>query len=76
MNGSGPAPSLAGFEGKTIQLQSGESVIADEQYVRTSILEPNAQIHQGYMSIMPSYKGRVNEDEFTALVEYILSLEE
>jgi cytochrome c oxidase subunit 2 len=47
----------------------------DEQYIRTSILDPRAQTHAGYPPIMPPYDGRISEEELAALVEYIRSLE-
>lgn len=75
MNGNGPGPSLAGLYGETISLESGESVTVDEQYIRTSILDPRAQTHAGYQPIMPPYEGRINEAELSALVEYIQSLQ-
>jgi cytochrome c oxidase subunit 2 len=76
MDGSGPGPSLAGLYGKTVPLENGESVPVDEQYIRTSILDPRAQTHAGYPPIMPPYAGRIDEDELSALVEYIRSLAE
>lgn len=71
--GSGPA--LAGLEGKTISLANGEILKADEQYIRTSILDPRAHVRAGYRPKMPSYEGRVSDEELSKLVEYIRSLE-
>jgi len=76
MDGSGPGPSLAGIYGETIPLENGESVTVDEQYIRTSLLDPQAQIHAGYLPIMPSYEGRIGEEEITRLIDYIRALEE
>ena len=76
MNGRGPGPSLAGIYGTSITLASGESVTVDEEYIRTSILDPRAQIHEGYQPMMPPFAGRVNDEELAALVEYIRSLSE
>jgi cytochrome c oxidase subunit II len=75
MNGGGLGPSLTGLYGKTIPLENGQSVTADEQYIRTSIIDPNAQKHAGYQLVMPPFADRINEEELSALVEYIRSLE-
>src|SRR5881628_2987290 len=42
------APILAGLIGKRVALQGGRSVVADEGYVRESILNPQAKIVAGY----------------------------
>ena len=76
MNGNGPGPSLAGIYGTTITLESGESVQVDEQYIRTSILDSRAEIHAGYLPIMPPYQDRISEEELSILVDYIRTLEE
>lgn len=74
-DGKGPAPSLVGIAGKSITLSNGERVLVDEEYVRTSILEPNTQIHEGYQPIMPALAEQIGVDGVSTLVAYILSLE-
>jgi hypothetical protein len=49
-------------------------VVADEQYIRESILRPTAKIVAGYEPIMPVYQGRINEEDMLQLVAYIKSL--
>lgn len=73
-DGSGPGPSLAGVFGQPVALEDGTAVVADENYIRESILMPNAKIVAGYPSIMPSYEGQVSEEELTALIAYVESL--
>lgn len=68
------APPLQGLIGQEVPLQSGETVIADEAYLRESILNPGAKIVEGYQAIMPSFQGRVSTEQLTALVAYIKSL--
>jgi len=48
----------------------------DENYVRQSILEPQAKIVKGFPkpSPMPSYQGQLSESELSALIEYIKGL--
>ncbi|MFG0331496.1 MAG: cytochrome c oxidase subunit II [Phycisphaerales bacterium] len=68
------APMLAGVYGAEVALESGEVVIADEEYLRESILRPNAKIVQGYEPVMPSFEGQIQETELRSLIEYIKSL--
>ncbi len=64
-------PQLAGLFGKPVQLQSGETVIADETYLRESILNPQAKIVAGFQPIMPTFKGLVSEEGIMQLIAYI-----
>jgi cytochrome c oxidase subunit 2 len=68
------APSLEGLYGKAVPLQSGETVIADESYIRASILLPQKQIVAGYAPIMPPYQGQISEEGLLQLIAYIKSL--
>lgn len=67
-------PSLRGVFGAPVQLQSGEIVTANEDYIRESILRPNAKLIAGYPAIMPTYQGQINEVALLQLVAYIKSL--
>jgi len=69
--GGGLGPSLVGVIGKTIPLQDGSSVVADESYLRESILNPQAKLHQGFQPIMPTFKGQVNEETLMQLITFI-----
>ena len=60
-----------GLFGATVHLAGGNSVLADEGYIRESILQPQAKIVYGYGALMPTYQGQVNEDDVVQLVEYI-----
>ncbi|MGH8262873.1 MAG: cytochrome c oxidase subunit II, partial [Steroidobacteraceae bacterium] len=68
------APDLDGLYGKQVHLSDGQSVTADDAYIRDSILQPSRQITAGYPPIMPSFSGIVGEDEIVKLVAYIKSL--
>lgn len=70
----GRGPNLAGVFGKKVQLEDGRTVTADENYVRESILVPGAKVVSGFKPIMPVFQGLVSEEQMTALVEYIKSL--
>jgi cytochrome c oxidase subunit II len=70
----GRGPVLEGLFGKTVTLQSGESAVVDEAYVRESILLPSAKIAAGYQPIMPTFQGLVSEEQLLELIEYVKSL--
>jgi cytochrome c oxidase subunit 2 len=59
----------------TIEHTDKGDVKVDEDYVRESVLIPNAKIVNGFNpNIMPSFQGQLNETEIAALIEYIKSL--
>jgi cytochrome c oxidase subunit 2 len=68
------APNLEGLYGKPVPLSSGEIVTADEQYIRDSILLPMKHVAAGYRPIMPSFEGRIPEEDLVPLVAFIKSL--
>ena len=70
----GRGPVLAGIFGRPVQLQNGETVTADEQYLRESILQPSAKVTAGYQPVMPAFQGIVTEEQLLALIEYVKSL--
>ncbi|MEZ4728562.1 MAG: cytochrome c oxidase subunit II [Caldilineaceae bacterium] len=72
--GRGIGPALVGLFGSEVELESGETLVADAQYIRRSILDPRSQIVAGYPSVMPTYEGQIDEQELFSLVEYIRSL--
>ncbi len=65
---------LEGIFGKEVRLVGGGTAIADEQYIRNSILNPGGQVVEGYQPIMPTFKGQVTEEQLGFLVAYIKSL--
>jgi cytochrome c oxidase subunit 2 len=70
----GRGPVLQGLFGKTVSLQGGETVVADEAYIRESILRPSAKITAGYQPIMPTFQGLISEEQLLELIEYVKSL--
>jgi cytochrome c oxidase subunit 2 len=64
-------PQLTGLFGKSVRLQNGETVAADEAYLRESILNPQAKIVAGFQPIMPTFKGLVSEEGLMQLIAYI-----
>src|SRR2546427_6072968 len=72
--GTQRGPSLAGIYGKPVRLANGQTVIADDIYLRKSILNPNEQIAEKFQQAMPSYKGQVTEEQLLQLIAYIKTI--
>jgi cytochrome c oxidase subunit 2 len=72
----GRGPSLEGLFGSKVFLDGGGAVIADENYIRESVLDSQAKIVVGFPrpSIMPTFQGLVNEEQLLQLVAYIKSI--
>ena len=73
-SGSGIAPTLYGIYGKPVQLEGGQTVTADDAYIRESILNPTAKVVKGFTPIMPSFQGKLNDTQIQQLIDYIKSL--
>lgn len=71
---TGRGPSLVGIYGKPVKLQSGETVIANDDYIREMVLKPGSKVVAGYQPIMPTFKGIVSEEGLLQLIAYIRSL--
>lgn len=72
-NASVHAPDLDGIYGRPVHLADGSTVIADDRYIRDSILLPDTQVAAGYVPIMPSFSGQLSEDDLLALIAYLKS---
>jgi len=70
----GVGPSLKGVYGSRVPLQGGGQVLADEQYLRTSILDPAKQVVAGYRPEMPTFRGQLDEQQILQLIAYVKSL--
>jgi cytochrome c oxidase subunit 2 len=68
------APTLDGLYRRRVPLSDGTLEIADEPYIRDSILKPREKITAGYDPVMPSYEGKISEDELIKIVAYIKSI--
>lgn len=65
---------LEGLFNTEVHLVGGGTAVADEDYIRNSILNPASQVVEGYQPIMPTFKGQVSEEQLNGLVAYIKSL--
>jgi len=65
------APRLQGLLGRVVHLQDGRSLVADENYVRDSVLLPKKDVVAGFDPVMPSFAGQVTEEDLQALIEWV-----
>lgn len=64
-------PVLEGLYGKTVELKGGGTAVADDAYIRESIVNPTAKIVNGFASLMPVYLGQLSEEQINALLTYV-----
>jgi cytochrome c oxidase subunit 2 len=71
-------PTWDNLYGEEVKLDDGSTVVADDEYIRTSILNPNAQITQGYAAgLMPEdYRVKLTDVQIEQITAYIASLAE
>ncbi len=71
---SGRGPVLEGVFGNAVLLQGGRKLIADEAYLRESILNPGAKLVVGFRTRMPTFAGQINEEGLMQIIAYLKSL--
>jgi cytochrome c oxidase subunit 2 len=71
----GRGPTLAGLFGRKVFLQNGQTLTADESYVRESIENPQAKLVSGFGPIMPTFQGQVTPEQLIQIMAYIKSLQ-
>jgi cytochrome c oxidase subunit 2 len=67
-------PSFKNVWGERRLFRDGSEAVADENYIRDSILNPQSVIVEGYDPVMPTYQGRLKDREITAIIEYMKTL--
>ena len=67
-------PDLHNLYGRPVEISTGQTVIADDSYIRESILDPDAKTVYGYDHIMPNFTGIISEEKIVALIAYIKAL--
>jgi len=71
----GQGPSWKGIWGRKERAADGKEYVVDADYIRQSVLAPQAVVIQGYEPIMPTYQGLLREREILALIEFIKDLQ-
>lgn len=66
-----PFKNLFGSERK---FEDGSTTVADELYLKESLLEPDKRIVEGYSAEMPSFVGILSDSDMESLILYIKSL--
>jgi cytochrome c oxidase subunit 2 len=64
-------PNLQGLYGRPVRLTDNRVVVADDNYIRESILNPNAKVVAGFQPIMPTFQGVISEEGLIQITEYI-----
>jgi len=67
-------PSFKGLFGRQVALSDGSTVTADEDYIRESILDPNAKVVKGFQPVMPTFKGTLSGSDITSVIDYLKTL--
>lgn len=67
-------PSFLNMYGRTEKLTDGSQVKVDEDYIRESLMSPNAKVVAGYVPTMPSFSGKVEQDDLDNLVAWFKTL--
>lgn len=70
----GLGPTYKEMYGRQVKLADGSAVVADENYVRESILDPQAQVVAGFQPVMPTFKGRMTDQQIGWIIEYLKTL--
>jgi cytochrome c oxidase subunit 2 len=64
-------PSWAKLYGSWVVLSDGRRVYADEAYLTRSMMEPGADLVDGYKNVMPTFQGILSEPDTAAIVELL-----
>ena len=67
-------PSFQGLFGRQVELEGGGKATADEAYLRESINQPKAKVVKGFPNVMPEFKGKISEEDLSAIVAYLKTL--
>ena len=60
--------------GSQVFLNNGQTVKADEAYIRESIVNPQAKLVNGFGPIMPTFQGQISEEQLVQILAFIKSL--
>jgi cytochrome c oxidase subunit 2 len=71
----GRGAALAGLFGRRVFLTNGQTLTADEGYIRESIENPQAKLVSGFGPIMPTFQGQVSPEQLIQLMAFIKSLQ-
>ena len=67
-------PTWKGMFGRTEHFTDGTSAAVDENYIRTSIMDPQSKIVDTFPPSMPTYQGKLSDRQLSGIIEYIKTL--
>jgi cytochrome c oxidase subunit 2 len=67
-------PSFQGIYDRQTELEGGGKATADEAYLRESINQPRAKVVKGFPNVMPEFKGKISEEDLSAVIAYLKTL--
>ena len=70
----GEGPSFKGLFGRTEKFKDGSTAVVDENYIRESILNPQAKVVAGFEPVMPTFQGLLREIEIKGVIAYLKEL--
>ncbi|MGA8598993.1 MAG: cytochrome c oxidase subunit II [Bryobacteraceae bacterium] len=71
----GRCPDLRNLYMRPVQLTTGQTITADDSYIREKLRDPDAQVPWGFSThVMPNFTGIVSEEQVLALISYIKAL--
>ncbi len=71
----GRCPDLRNLYMRPVQLTNGQTIIADDSYIREKLHDPNAHTPWGFSpNVMPNFTGQLSEEQVVALISYIKAL--
>jgi cytochrome c oxidase subunit 2 len=68
-------PSFKGLFGREEELEGGAKVKVDENYIRESILNPQAKVVKGYPPSMPTFQGLLKDKDIDAIVAFLKTVQ-
>jgi cytochrome c oxidase subunit II len=71
---AGTGPTFKGIYEQNVKLKDGTTVLIDDDYIRESVLYPQAKIVAGFEPVMPTFRGQLSDRQITAVIEYIQEL--
>jgi cytochrome c oxidase subunit 2 len=68
-------PSMKGLWERKSKMADGTEVVSDANYIKESILKPQAKLVEGYGPVMPAiYEGKLTDENISDIIEYIKTL--
>lgn len=70
----GTGPTWKDVFGSERKFADGTTRVADEDYIRESILNPGRDLVEGFGNNMPTFQGQIKDPEIAGVIEYLKSI--